>query len=283
MAKIELNIITRGHVPGGSKREVVNTLRDCYSRFGSKSPGKIEVFITDKEALMRDFLRDEKFRLGIIATDDEDSICYHDTWHGYPRVTVCLERLTGFTKLARMGALRHEAAHSVLHGSLEYRIFKIPDDCRQIAMIKAIDSTVLDQAIYYLSAAIKDYEASRFLVEHNFIECQAAFALEWLQPPTKDRTTEKPAKTDRQARFIYQTALLKPVLFAHPLLSLPKSKKISLERQVLLGRKVEEMVEHMAEYEQSKLLQVANLIADGVTQDTHKNVDFALHQAMSLA
>jgi hypothetical protein len=77
--------------------------------------------------------------------------------------------------------------------------------------------------------------------------------------------------------------LLKPILFAHPLLALSKKKKISLERQVMLGRKIEEFSENLKGPGHNKLLQVASLIADNLTEDTHKNVDSALHQAMSLA
>ncbi|MDY7019637.1 MAG: hypothetical protein SU899_06165 [Chloroflexota bacterium] len=283
MAKIEMSVITRGRIPRGVEREIANTLHDCYRRFGSKSPYKVGVFVAENAAMIRDFLREEKFRLGINITDDEESVCYYDVWQGYPRISVCLERLTEFSKLARQGALRHEAAHSVLHGSLEYRIFRIPENCRQIALIKGIDSTVLEQVIYKLSGAVKDCEASIFLVDHDFIDCQAAFGLEWVWFPKEDKAISAAAATDRQAKFIYQTALLRPILFAHPLLSLPKAKKISLERQVLLGRRVEELVERLSGSEQGRLLQVANLIAEGLTQDTHQNVDSALHQAMSLA
>ncbi len=283
MAKIELNIITRGRSSGGAKKEVVSTIRDCYRRFGSKAPYKIEILIAENEAMKRDFLREEKFRLGITSDDNEESACSHDAWRGYPRITVSLEKLAELTKLARLGALRHEAAHSALHGGLEYRIFKIPEDCRQISIIKGVDLAVLDQAVYHLAAAVKDCEASKFLIDHDFINCQAAFALEWLKSPVEAKLAHKSAKADRQALFIHKTALLKPVLFAHPLLSLPKSKKISLERQVLLGRRIEELVEDLPDHEQNKLLEIAGLIVEELTQDTHKNVDFALHQAMSLA
>jgi hypothetical protein len=221
--------------------------------------------------------------MGITAIDDEEAVCHHDTWRGYPRISVSIERITKFTKPARIGALRREAAHSVLHGSLEYRIFKIPENCRQMAVIKGIDSSVLEQAINNLAEAIKECEASKFLVEHDFIDCQAAFALEWLQPPKQDKSASSSAKAERQAKFICKTTLLKPILFSHPLLSPPKSKKISLEFQILLGRKVEEIVEQLGEPDQNRLLQVSNIIADNLTQDTHSNVDSALYQVMRLA
>jgi len=283
MAKVELNVITSGRIPWGAKSEIAGALRECYRRFGSRVPYKVEVHIVDSETTMQDLLKEEKLRLGITTSGDEGFICCHDAWRGYPRIIFCLERLAKLNRLARLGAVRHEAAHSVLHGSLEYYIFRIPEDCRHIAMIKGIDSAVLDQALYFLSVAVKDFEATRFLVQHDYIGCQFAFALEWLKSSEEDKLAWKLAAANRQAKFVCATALLKPTLFAHPLLALPRSKRISLEQQVQLGARVEGLVEHLGDAERNKLLQVANIIVENLTEDTHKNVDSALLQAMSLA
>jgi hypothetical protein len=285
MSKIEFNIVTRGRVSGGNQREIAKTLRDSFQHFGNKVPYKVEIFVAETEPIMVDFIRQEKFRLNINmnSDDDEDPICFYDSWYGHPRITVCQDRLYELTKIARAGALRHEAAHSVLHGSLEFQIFRISDECHQIALIKGIDRAALEVAMHHLSSAIKDCEATKFLIEHGYIDCQAAFALEWLKPPSEEKIFSLPGLTERQARYIYIIALLKPILFAHPLLALSKKKKISLERQVMLGRKIEEFSENLKGPGHNKLLQVASLIADNLTEDTHKNVDSALHQAMSLA
>ncbi len=283
MANIQMNVITSGNIPWVVKREIENTFRDCYRRFETKVPYKVEIHIVDRGSTMRAMLKEEKFRLGITTSGDEEYICSHDAWRGYPRVICCLERLSELSKLARMGAVRHEAAHSALHGSLEYYIFRIPDDCRHAAAIKGLGSSVLDQALYYISVAVKDFEATRFLVQHNFIGCQFAFALEWLQPSEQDKSTWKLVQANRQAKFIFLIALLKATLFAHPLLALPRSKKISLELQVRLARRIEELLEYLGTAERNKLLQVTDLIAEDSTDDTHKNVDSALRQAMNLA
>ena len=283
MAKVDINVSTKGSIPWTAKREVTSTLSDCYRRFGDRSPYKVEVHVMNKGITMRDFLKDEKFRLGINTSDEKGLVCSYDAWRGYPRIVVCLENLVKFNKLARLGAVRHGAAHSALHGALDYYIFTISENCQQVGLIKGIDSTVLQQALYRLSVIVKDFEATRFLVGHDYVDCQFAYALEWLQLSDDARSAWKLAKADRQAKFIYLVALLKPILFTNPLLSLPRSKKISLEQQVMLGRRVEELVEHLGEAEQNKLLQVASMIVAGLTEDTHKNVDFALRQAMSLA
>lgn len=283
MSKTEMNVITRGHASGGATREVVNTIKDCYKRFGSKSPYRVDILIAETQSMMQDFLKEEKFRFGITNTDEEYSVCSHDALRGYPRITVSLGGLAELSKMARLGALRHEAAHSVLHCSLEFRIFRIPEGSRQIALIKGIELPVLEQFIYILAEAVMDYEASSLLVEHDYIECQAAYALEWIQPPKQEKSGLDSAKSERQAKFIFKTSLLRPMLFTHPLLSLPKNKKISLERQILLGRKIEELVELVDSSEQSRLLQVSNLIAENLNSDTHSNVDAAIPQAITLA
>jgi len=282
MSNTDLIVVTRGRIPGGTKGEIESTFRDTYNRFGFKSPYKVEILITETEGIRQDFLREEKSQVGITTVDDEDEVCSHNNWRGFPTVSVSVEKLSQFSKSARKGALRHEAAHTVLHGTLEYSIFRIPDDCQQIASIKGISRPNLEQVVRNLSAAIKDCEVSKFLIANDFIDCQAAFILEWIRLPAIDNSPLKP-KMDRQARFVYQTALLKPILLANPLLAMEKSKKIALERQVLLGRKVEELIEHLPEYERNRLVQVAGMISDNLKQDTHQNVDSALHHAMTLA
>jgi hypothetical protein len=284
MATVELSIITSGNISGGLKRDIESIFRDCYRRFAPRVPYKVEIHVVDKESNMRALLKEDRIRLGIATSGDEEFICAHDAWRGYPRVICCLEKLAKLDKLARPGAIRHEAAHSAIHGSPEYYIFRIPDECRHTAVIKGLDSPVLDQALYYVSVAVKDFEATRFLVEHDFIGCQFAFALSWLQPSERDKSAWKLAQTNRQAKFIYMTTLLKPALFVHPLLALPRSSKgISLEQQVQLARRIEELLEHLGSAEQNRLLQVANVIVEDATEDTHKNVDSAMRQAMNLA
>lgn len=283
MADVQLNVVTSGSVTWVTKREIENTFRDCYRKFRIRLPYRVDVHIVDTEANVQTLLKEEKLRMGVTTSGDEEYICYHDAWRGYPRIICCLERLAALSKQAKLGALRHEAAHSALHGSLEYYIFKIPEECRHTIAVKGLDASVLEQVLYFVSVAVKDFEATRFLVQRGFIECQFAFALEWIRPSEEDKATWKAAQSNRRARFIYLAALLKPVLFAHPLLALPKSKKVPLEHQVLLARRVEEMLEYLGTAERNRFLQVANLMVEELSADTHKNVDIALQQAMNLA
>jgi len=278
----ELDVIVKGKVSGGLKKEIVHTLEECYRKFSPKAPERVEVQIVDRTAIMLDFLKEEKFRLGITTGGEDEFLCCHDAWRGFPRIIVCADRMAALNKLARVGAIRHEAAHSALHGSLEYYIFGISEGCQHQAKVKGIDLPLLEQALYFISVAVKDFEATKYLVKHEYIKCQIAFALSVLQPSEEDKLAWKSARTKRQARYLCEAALLKPILFTHPLFSSIDSKKISLQQQVDLGSRIENMIGHIEESEQKRLLQVTNNIVDGLTNDTHSNVDFALCQSLEL-
>lgn len=279
----ELQVIVRGNVPGGVKREVLHTLEDCYKAFRPKNPDRVEVHFVDKLTTMLDFLKEEKFRLGVSATGNERVLCCHDSWRGFPRIAACTEEMEKADKQVRLGAVRREAAHSSLHGSLEYYIFQISDECYRLAKVHGVEQATMEEAIFHLSEAVKDYEATRFLVKHDFVKCQVAFLLEMLQPSEEIKNAWKAApRTKRQVRFLCDVALLKPILFAHPLLGLTDPKKITLQQQVELGKKIEGLIEFMEESDKKRLLQVVNNIVDGLTEDTHRNVDITLAQCLTL-
>ena len=283
MSSIELNYFARGNISGSFKKEVSEVLDDCYQRFSQRVPYKIEVYAFDTEENLNSFLRDEKFKMGMsFNTVDDASACTYEVLRGYPRLLICNERLSRYSKPARAGAIRHEAAHTVLHGALEYSIFQIPEDCRHTATVKGIDNNKLEEIFFQLSLGVKDYEATRFLIANDYIQCQFAYALEWIQPAEDDQTAWNISKSNRQTRFVYESALMRPVLFANPLLSLPKPKKALAESQLQLSARMEQMIAILGEKEENKVLAVAGSIIESLTDDTHKNIDSAFHQLINL-
>ncbi|MCX6005524.1 MAG: hypothetical protein NT082_07635 [Chloroflexi bacterium] len=284
MTLLDLSFFARGDIPGGFKKEATEVLTDCYKRFGNTVPYKVEVYLFDTDANLHNFIREEKFKLGLtFAAIDEASACTLDVLRGYPRLLVCDERLAKYSKHGREGALRHEAAHTVLHGSLEYSIFQIPEDCRHTAMVKGVETNLLEDIFFQLTMGVKDFEAINFLIKHDFINCQVIYALEWIQPSEDDKTAWSVSKTNRQTRFVYESSLMRPLLFTDPLLAVPKSRRINAEDQVMLGARIEQMLDILGETEENKVLKVAAAIIEVLTEDIHKNVDAAFRQLMNLA
>ena len=283
MSSIDLTYFSRGNISGSFKKEVSEILNDCYQHFSQRVPYKIEVYAFDTEENLNSFLREEKFKLSMsFNTVDDASACTYEVLRGYPRLLICSERLSRYSKLARAGAIRHEVAHTILHGALEYSIFQIPDDCRHTATVKGIDSDKLEEIFFQLSLGVKDYEATRLLIANDYIQCQFAYALEWIQPAEDDQTAWNISKTNRQTRFVYESALMRPILFTNPLLSLPKPKKALAESQLQLSARMEQMISILGEKEENKVLAVADSIIESLTEDTHKNIDSAFHQLINL-
>lgn len=283
MSAADLSFFARGNISGNFKKEVSEVLNDCYKRFGQRVPYKIEVYAFDTQENLNHFLREEKFKLGLsFNTVDDTSACTYEVLRGFPRLLICQERLEPYSKAGRAGAIRHEAAHTVLHGSLEYNIFQIPEDCRHTATVKGIEPDKLAEVFFQLSMGVKDYEATRFLIEHDYINCQFSYALEWIKPADDDRAAWNISRTTRQTRFTYESALMRPILFCDPLLSLPKSKTVPEEDQVLLDARIEQMISILGETEENKVLKVAGSIIEVLDADTHKNIDAAFHKLMNL-
>ena len=283
MSSVDLSYFARGNISGSFKKEVSEILNDCYQHFSQRLPYKIEVYAFDTEENLNSFLREEKFKMGMsFNTVDDASACTYDVLRGYPRLLICNERLSRYSKLARAGSIRHEAAHTVLHGALEYNIFQIPDDCRHTATVKGIDNDKLEEIFFQLSLGVKDYEATRLLIANDYIQCQFAYALEWIQPVEDDKTAWNISKTNRQTRFVYESALMRPILFTNPLLSLPKPRKLLAESQLQLSARMEQIIAILGEKEENKVLAVAGSIIETLTEDTHKNIDSAFHQLINL-
>jgi len=283
MASNDLSYFSRGDISGSFKKEVSEVLNDCYGRFSEKVPYKIEIYAFDTEDNLASFLRDEKFKLGLsFNTIDDASACTYEVLRGYPRLLVCQERLAKYGKQARAGAMRHEAAHTILHGALEYSIFQIPADCRHTAMVKGIDNEKLEEVFFQLSLGIKDFEATRFLIQHDYISCQFHYAMEWIKPSEDDKDAWTISRTNRQTKFIYESALMRPILFTDPLLSLPKTKKAPAEMQLQLDVRMEQMIALLGETEENKVLKIAGAIIETLGEDTHNNIDAAFHQLIGL-
>lgn len=116
MASLELGFFTRGNVSGSFKKEVTEVINDCYKRFSDRVPYRVAVYLFDTEGNLNSFLREEKFKLGLSFNNiDDASPCTFEVFRGYPQLLICNERLSRYSKLARAGAIRHEAAHTILH------------------------------------------------------------------------------------------------------------------------------------------------------------------------
>lgn len=116
-----------GDLEKGFAERIVEILKDCYNSLGVHTVEIVDVYIFESSSSMSAFINDEKAKLGIkTSAFEEDFLAVHDAWHGTPRIMIGRNKMSQVPELVGFGALHHEVAHTVLHGSLEYYVFPAP-------------------------------------------------------------------------------------------------------------------------------------------------------------
>ncbi|NWF77079.1 MAG: hypothetical protein HXY36_00510 [Chloroflexi bacterium] len=267
-----LDFYRHGCVSQDKEQEIRDTLEECYRRLSVQPlPEKVEVRLCQTPSQLADFLQAEKGELGIQTVGDESFICSHDAWRGFPRVLVCVARLFALCAIARLGTLRHEAAHTVLHGGLAYYVFRIPRDCLELAKAKDMDSIMLQQVLYYCATAVKDFEVTRLLLSLGYRECQAAFGAAQFSASHEDKLAWLLARHHPQGKLLFFTSQLKTLLMGWPL---------ELAGLMPLEDAADSMLNYLEPEERKRLLGMAVSIAKQLGDDTHNNVRLTLGQVL---
>lgn len=256
-----------GSIIEDKERDIRHILDECYQHLGPGLPERVEVRLFEGPALLGDFLQAEKAELGIETLGDEAFICSHDAWRGFPRMLICMQQLGSLPVAAQGGALRHEAAHTVLHGGLAYYVVRIPQDCVELARAKDIQPAHLQQILYYCATAVKDFEVTRLLLQHGYKECQLAFAKFHFSASDEDRLAWFLAKGNPLGRLLFFVGQLKVIL-----LGLPLEKAGLLQ----IDSYVDSMLGYLEPDERRRLLDLARSTAEQLGDDTHDNIRLAL-------
>ena len=260
-----------GPITQDEVQEIRSNLEECYPRLGRWLPEGVEVHLFDTPVQIASFLASEKTELGISTLGDDAFICSHDAWRGSPRLLICVERLFALSPIAQLGAIRHEAAHTVLHGALAYYVFRIPTDSLELAKAKGMDLSMLQQVLYFCATAVKDFEVTRFLLHQGYRECQVALAAAQFLPSDEDKLAWLLARHHPQARLLFFTSQLKTLLLTLPL---------EMAGLMKLGKSTDSMLNYLEPEERKRLLGVAVSIAKQLGDDTHNNVRLTLRQVL---
>jgi hypothetical protein len=198
---------------------VLEIFNNFYNRIAVGAVDLIDLYLFEKTSSMNAFLGQEKRTLGIATSPFETRfLAVHDAWHGTPRIMVACDKVFCLPTLVRFGCMHHEAAHTVLHGSLEYYMFSAPTLPDPLKEKIAVLRPVLGDILYLVSTAVKDYEATRLLVNNGFIKDQVAYNKYILEPSEEDADTWNLARQNTIAQVLFLIALLKTACCAAPLL-----------------------------------------------------------------
>ncbi|MBS7623103.1 hypothetical protein KEJ39_05440, partial [Candidatus Bathyarchaeota archaeon] len=156
---------------------VRKVMEDCYRRLSPQDPLIVDVVLFEDTSRMEAYLLIEQDSAGAYPQGFEAGfIATHDAWTGIPRILVCYERLRELSPRLRMAVLRHEVAHSVLHGSPEYYIYPVPQPLLEASAKYRLSRDHILHILYLVAIGVKDYEATEILLDHGYVEDQTEYA-----------------------------------------------------------------------------------------------------------
>jgi hypothetical protein len=275
MAEPELQFTIHGDVPNSFQQEMRHQLEECYRRLPISGLEVVQVRLLDTVQRLREFLAAEHAELSIAGPIGEEFLALHDAWHGLPRITLCHERLAEVPHLVGLGAIRQQVAHSILHGSPEYYVFKLSRNILEKGRERGLAPVALQQLLYYVAIAVKDYEVVRLLVTHGYVDCQAALAFHQLEASDEDRLAWQLAQLSPVVRLICLASQLKLVLAIRPLVEKPALAPALIQQ-------ARAMLSFLPLEEQDKLWALTQQIAAALGDDTHQNIATALQLTLEV-
>lgn len=216
-----------GKIKNRDVSEILKIIHECYERSDEK-PLITDLYIFESRSRMVNFLNYMSGKISkTITLDVEKYYALHDAWSGIPRIMVSTDIMKKLPYKVAKGAILHEAAHSILHGKLTYYVLSCPRILKE-----NFNEKVALQIVYLLSVALKDYEATDFLLELNFIDEQISF-IRYLLKPTQDEIEEYAlSNVSLDATAIAIASILKIVMCSLPLAEVNREIRREVEYYV---------------------------------------------------
>jgi len=176
-ALVHIVVSKYGKIDDEEIERITETMQECYSRSVPHEVSLVDLYIFERSSSVEAFFAKECRKVGVASAPfDELFFAMHDAWRGIPRITLCLEKMEKLPRLVKMGGLRHEVGHSILHGNLSSYVLSFPP-----ALLKIVDRFNLSfeymaNLLYLISIAVKDYEVTRLLHEQGYVKDQIAYA-----------------------------------------------------------------------------------------------------------
>ncbi len=178
----------------------------------SSTPPYLRLTIWKNINALQEFYDQEKEDLGIVTGEESDFLATHEAWRGYPRIHICHERVKGVQDTVIEGVLHHEIVHALFHGSMEFYTFKFTDRLQEAARLDGFDLHLLQQCVYFLSIAIKDWEVIQWLTKIGLGPCQKSLLEYMMKDTEEEQKAWGVAKQSPVIKKITMAAFLKIIL-----------------------------------------------------------------------
>jgi len=218
-ALVRIVVSKFGRVEDETMNNVIETMEECYGRLAPHEVSLVDLYVFERSSSVEAFLTKEYVEVGVTSAPfDELFFAMHDAWRGTPRIILCLERMKTLPMLVKIGGIRHEVGHSVLHGSLRYYLLPSPPTLLELADRFNLPFEYVANILYLISIAVKDYEVSRLLYGRGYVEDQVAYAKHLLRVSESDVLSWEISRGKPPAEVLCLISCLKAAGCAAPLL-----------------------------------------------------------------
>jgi len=222
MGSALVHIVTSKHgkIDDEEIAQVIEVMQECYSRLAPHEVSLVDLYIFERSSSVVAFFAKECREVGVVSTSfDELFFAMHDAWRGIPRITLCLEKMEKLPRLVKVGGVRHEVGHSVLHGNLRYYLLSFPPELLKIVDQFNLPFEYVTNLLYLISIAVKDYEVTRLLHQRGYVEDQVAYAEHLLKVSEDDILSWEISRGKPPAEALCIISCLKAAGCAAPLLA----------------------------------------------------------------
>jgi len=266
-ALVRIVVSKFGKVEDETIGSVIETMEECYNRLAPHEVSLVDLYVFERSSSVEAFLAKECAEVGVVSAPfDEQFFAMHDAWRGTPRIILCFERTKRLPRLVKMGGIRHEVGHSILHGSLSYYLLPFPPALLELADRFNLSFEYVANMLYLISIAVKDYEVSRLLYERGYVEDQVAYAKHLLKVSESDMLSWEISRGKPPAEALCLISCLKAAGCAAPLLI---DKKIGGE----IRRRLTESLSYLSADLSAPLLKVIFEGFPSLGKDTQDNID----------
>jgi len=242
----KLSATKSGEVAQSIVDKIVSALDECYKIIGEPMADSVDLRIVEKSA-----------RETFFAT--------HDALHGKSTITVYVDKFLEIPQLVGLAGIRRQAAHSVLHGSLEYYLIKVPKDLIKVAKQYNLSQGCINALLYNIGMAAKEYGVTRLLYGKNFVVDQAAYAKYILDPSVEEVLAWEVALRNRLGKILYLASIIRDVSCAVPLI---RDEQFGDEIKDYIGKKLA----YITPAYQSKIRKIIYERFSLLNTDTFRNI-----------
>jgi len=174
----------------GTRKEFVAKVQSWANEVLEKkgplaAPAVISINIWRRMDELQSFYQKEKQELGIETGEETDFLATHEAWRGDPRIHICQEKVKDVPDVVLQSVLHHEISHAIHHGTPEFYTFRYSTKLQEAGRLCGLDLALLQQCVYMLSVAIKDYDVVMWLTEIGLGHGQL-YLLDYLISDTED-------------------------------------------------------------------------------------------------